>query len=177
MFMGQHGAHLGPVGPRWAPCWPHKLSYQWRIIKRSQLLSIYFLFNPISKGWVQLVHLQPVGLRPWSANLCWEPCHPYYWLTHWSLGSNFQTVISENMIRIHEHFLWNCSVRMRVNSFDNKSILVQIMGWCRQVASHYLSQCSPRPMSSYGVTRPQWLNSLRDHPAHRRLTHTLYKKT
>ena len=21
-FMGQHGAHLDPVGPRWAPCWP-----------------------------------------------------------------------------------------------------------------------------------------------------------
>ena len=25
--MGQHGAHLGPVGPRWAPCWPHKPCY------------------------------------------------------------------------------------------------------------------------------------------------------
>ena len=22
---GQHGAHLGPRGPRWAPCWPHEL--------------------------------------------------------------------------------------------------------------------------------------------------------
>ena len=21
---GQHGAHLGPVGPRWAPCWSHE---------------------------------------------------------------------------------------------------------------------------------------------------------
>ena len=21
---GQHGAHLGPTGPRWAPCWPHE---------------------------------------------------------------------------------------------------------------------------------------------------------
>ena len=20
-----HGAHLGPTGPRWAPCWPHEL--------------------------------------------------------------------------------------------------------------------------------------------------------
>ena len=20
----QHGAHLGPTGPRWAPCWPHE---------------------------------------------------------------------------------------------------------------------------------------------------------
>ena len=24
---GQHGAQLGPVGPRWAPCWPHELCY------------------------------------------------------------------------------------------------------------------------------------------------------
>ena len=22
---GQHGAHLGPTGPRWAPYWPHEL--------------------------------------------------------------------------------------------------------------------------------------------------------
>ena len=27
-FMGQHGAHLGPVGPKWAPCWPHEPHYQ-----------------------------------------------------------------------------------------------------------------------------------------------------
>ena len=25
-FMGQHGAHLRPTGPRWAPCWPHELA-------------------------------------------------------------------------------------------------------------------------------------------------------
>ena len=23
-FMGHHGAHLGPTGPRWSPCWPHE---------------------------------------------------------------------------------------------------------------------------------------------------------
>ena len=25
---GQHGAHLGPVGPKWTPCWPHEPCYQ-----------------------------------------------------------------------------------------------------------------------------------------------------
>ena len=25
---GPHGAHLGPVGPRWAPCGPHEPCYQ-----------------------------------------------------------------------------------------------------------------------------------------------------
>ena len=24
---GQHGAHLGPTGPMWAPCWPHEPCY------------------------------------------------------------------------------------------------------------------------------------------------------
>ena len=24
---GQHGAHLGPTRPRWAPCWPYKPCY------------------------------------------------------------------------------------------------------------------------------------------------------
>ena len=31
------------------------------------------------------------------------------------------------------------------------------MAWCRQAISHYLSQCWPRSMSPYGVTRPQWI--------------------
>ena len=41
---------------------------------------------------------------------------------------------------------------------DDKSPLVQVMAWCRQATSHYLSQCWPRSLSSYGVTRPQWVN-------------------
>ena len=40
---------------------------------------------------------------------------------------------------------------------DNKSTLVQVMAWCRQATSHYLSQCCPRSLSPYGVTRPQWV--------------------
>ena len=41
---------------------------------------------------------------------------------------------------------------------DDKSTLVQVVAWCRQAASHYLSQCWPRSVSLYGVTRPQWVN-------------------
>ena len=33
---GQHGAHLGPVGPRWAPCWPHES---------------FFVVTPVN-GWI-----------------------------------------------------------------------------------------------------------------------------
>ena len=50
---------------------------------------------------------------------------------------------------------------MPQNPSDDKSTLVQVMAWCRQAASHYLSQCCPKSLSPYGVTRPQWVNSLR----------------
>ena len=41
----------------------------------------------------------------------------------------------------------------------DKSILmlVQVMAWCRQVTSHYYSQCSPRSMLQYGINKPQWM--------------------
>ena len=41
---------------------------------------------------------------------------------------------------------------------DDKSTLDQVMAWCRQATSHYLSQCWPSSMLPYGVTRPQWVN-------------------
>ena len=40
-----------------------------------------------------------------------------------------------------------------------KSKLVQVMAWCRQATSHYLSQCWPRSMSPYGVIKLQLVNS------------------
>ena len=42
---------------------------------------------------------------------------------------------------------------------DDKSTLVQLMGWCRQATSHYLNQCWPRSLPPYVVTRPQWVNT------------------
>ena len=39
-----------------------------------------------------------------------------------------------------------------------QSTLVQVMAWCRQATSHYLSQCSHRAMSLYGITKPQWVD-------------------
>ena len=47
---------------------------------------------------------------------------------------------------------------MPLDLTNDKSTLVQVMAWCRQATSHYLSQCWPRSMSPNGVTRPQWVN-------------------
>ena len=41
---------------------------------------------------------------------------------------------------------------------DDESTLVQVMAWCRQAPSHYLSHCWPRSVSPYGIIRPQWVN-------------------
>ena len=41
---------------------------------------------------------------------------------------------------------------------DDQSTLVQVMAWYRQATSHYLSQCWPRSLLPYGVTRPQGVN-------------------
>ena len=44
---------------------------------------------------------------------------------------------------------------------DDKSTLVQVMAWCRQATSYYLSQCWLRSLSPYGVVRPQWVKTNR----------------
>ena len=49
---------------------------------------------------------------------------------------------------------------MPQNLTDDKSTLIQVMAWCRQATSHYRIQCWPRSPTPYGVTRPQWVNSL-----------------
>ena len=56
-----------------------------------------------------------------------------------------------------------CEIVLRWISLDLsdvKSILVQVMAWCRQATSHYLNQCWPRSLSPYDITRPQRFNGL-----------------
>ena len=48
---------------------------------------------------------------------------------------------------------------MSLDLTEDKSTLVQVMAWCRQATSHYLSQCWPRSVSPYGVIRPQWVKT------------------
>ena len=38
--------------------------------------------------------------------------------------------------------------------------LVQVMAWCHQATSHYLSPCWPRSMLPYGATRPHRVDPL-----------------
>ena len=57
-------------------------------------------------------------------------------------------------------YVW-CEIALRwmpQNTFDDKSALVHVMALCCQAISHYLSQCWPRSVMWYGVTRPRWVN-------------------
>ena len=54
-----------------------------------------------------------------------------------------------------------CEITLRWLSSDltdDKQTVVQVMDWCHQATSHYLSQCWPSSLSSYGITGPQWVN-------------------
>ena len=59
-LMGQHGAHLGPVGPRWAPCWPHEPCYQGHITIYSMLFAHIFYVDYIAI--VSKMHVLSTGL-------------------------------------------------------------------------------------------------------------------
>ena len=65
---------------------------------------------------------------------------------------NFRYLISQ-IILVKIVLKW-----MPMGLTDGKSTSVQAMAWCHQATSHYLSQCWPRSLSPYDVTRPQWVN-------------------
>ena len=73
---------------------------------------------------------------------------------------NFRYIIFKRILVI-DGWSISCEIALIWMSLDlnyEKSTLVQVMAWCHQAISHYLSQCWPRSLSPYGVTRPQWVN-------------------
>ena len=86
-------------------------------------------------------------------------------LTHWPLGNlnEILDIIFKQILVIDSWGIF-CEIVliwMSLDFTDDQSTLVQVMAWCHQATSHYLSQCWPRSLSPYGVTRPQWVNTLR----------------
>ena len=74
--------------------------------------------------------------------------------------SNFQIHF---MNLIFQRFIWNCPQKNATWPHwwsDDGSTLVQVMAWCCQATSHYLSHCWHRSISPYTITRPQWVKEL-----------------
>ena len=51
------------------------------------------------------------------------------------------------------------------NLTNEKSALVQVMAWCRQATSHYLSQCSSIFLASSGCNKLRWISPTYNHPS------------
>ena len=71
-------------------------------------------------------------------------------------GCNVKLVIFKLIPRIDALSI-SCEIAlmwMPQDLTDDLSILVQVMAWCRQATSHYLSQCQPKSISPYYITRP-----------------------
>ena len=72
---------------------------------------------------------------------------------------NFRKVMFQ-LILVIDGWSISCKIVLKwmpMDLTDGKSTLVQVMAWCRQATSHYLSQCWLRSLSPYGVIRPQWV--------------------
>ena len=88
-------------------------------------------------------------------------------------GCHFKTAIFHLVLLISIFTSSNDNVLrwMPWDLTDGKSTLIQVMAWCCQATSHYLSQCWP-----YGVTRPQWVKIAALYPIHC-FNETLWRKT
>ena len=79
-FMGPTWAHLGPAGPRWAPCWPHELCYlgtfTWFFdaLKLKQLNGIAWASSS-SPRW----HSYFMKLHWWLSSIRWEVYLNWKW--------------------------------------------------------------------------------------------------
>ena len=72
---------------------------------------------------------------------------------------NFRYVIFQRIL-VTDGWGISCEIALIWKSLDltdDQSTLAQVMAWCRQATSHCLSQCWPRSLLPYGVTRPQWV--------------------
>ena len=103
--------------------------------------------------WCSICKMSVILLKPECVNSL-APCRIWF---------DFRWVIFKQIL-VTDVWVISCEITLRWVSqglTDNKSTLVQVLAWCRQATSDYLNQCWPRSMSPYGVTRLQWVNTLR----------------
>ena len=100
--------------------------------------------------------------------ISWQHHQSDFFLANWDIlqvnslapgkfGWNFRHAIFQQILVIDG---WGISseivlIWVSLDFSDDQSTLVQVMAWCRQATSHYLSQCWPKSLSPYGITRPQ----------------------
>ena len=130
------------------------LIFHWSLFLRVQLT----IFQHRFRWWPDANQATGLYLNQW-------------WLVYWriyaslginelTLGCNLQLVIFKDIAGIDILGIsWEIALRgMPQNLTDDQSISVQVMAWCHQAPSHYLSQCWPKSLMPCGITGPQWVN-------------------
>ena len=118
----------------------------------SQVLSFPYTFLCTIACWIPLISWNPLTWNPPSPDRSNTPVLQIY-----ALPSSFNYMYSLNTLIFPWSYLHKCEIfcQINTNSFNEMSKLVQVMAWCRQATSLYLSQTWPRSMSPYGITRTQ----------------------
>ena len=96
-------------------------------------------------------HVGPKNLAIWELQLNSLAPGKFEWY--------FRYVIFQGILVIGG-WASSCEIALVWTSVDfanDQSMLVQVMAWWHQATSHYLSQCWPRSMLPYGITRAQWI--------------------
>ena len=147
-----------------------KCQLKWHHIHRHWLPEVSAIVTSCSQ-MSRNMHMHHIFSCLVVGNGQFSPCPPgllhWHWsnhmigpLSHWPLGDFklilcrwFSTLANGGWCMSHGIVLrW-----MPLDLTGDKSTLVQVMAWCRQATSHYMSQCWPRSISPNGVTRPQWV--------------------
>ena len=110
---------MGPVGPRWDPCWPHEPCYQC-----SHMFMLWFPSTCCQQGMLPYVALNNVEYRMWGNNRAitgreWEwgrsTVHQFHlwWLCcrHWCLLSRWPLLLRKLHVGAsHDYVLHTSSI-------------------------------------------------------------------
>ena len=123
----------------------------------------YSMWSVSSLTWsIIIVKKDPAKNKKTNSMFSSQPLADSACLMHWHLGYFIEicNFIFKVILMMDG---WDISTKialiwMSPDLTDDKSTLVQVMAWCHQAPSHYLSQCWPRSTSMYGINRPQWVD-------------------
>ena len=148
--------------------WPNLYEIQWNLYKETielcglsrQVVILVSSIGDIPAGddgsrWSKGTSHDPRGGHGDSVFLK----HTRYYVNSLDLGrcyNDFKCLIFKNLLV--NDIISVCSPCCCQDLTDENSALVQVMAWCHQATSHYLTHCCSRPMTAYGVSRPPWVN-------------------
>ena len=166
----EHTQHCGywwpgakAPGHQYPQCWPNihcigpVSDKKYNILGECfQKFELNFKNDPVVLGLILLVLVFII----WVSQI-WSPLSDINVLVFDSLAPGRSGHDFKNAVLLNGVFRspYDNALRWMSRDFTNdKSTIVQAMAWCRQAASHYLSQCWPNCVSPYDITRPQWVN-------------------